>query len=173
MKATIDDLKSTVLELEDDQILVFRCDDAKERNAIHNMLYEWKGLRWSAGLTVDCWDGKDGYLISCGECDNKVIAGEYHLGFMPNNKDEYYTGTCKKCGYIVDYECHYDDHSGYVRYHNAIAIGKYFNHYFWKELDNKSSYEDKSREVWIATINRHTKKKELGEILKHSILNCV
>jgi hypothetical protein len=93
---------------------------------------------WHVGVRLRCW-----------ECDNsKSWLATYKYGVLPNNKDEYYSATCGKCGSIISFDINYDDDDDgdgrkmIVRMYgnNCVVLGSYLNSYienvprakFWK-----------------------------------------
>ena len=70
-------------------------------------------------------------LKKCPYCKYKYVnLNNYHWGFLPNNKDEYKTGECPKCGGNVVWECNYDS-SKIVRLYknNMVVLGCYMKSY--------------------------------------------
>ena len=71
-------------------------------------------------------------FIECYHCDYKSVhLNQYHLGVLPNNIDEWKSGTCPKCSRGIIYEPNYDDRDNVkvIAGNNVIVYGDYLIHY--------------------------------------------
>jgi len=63
------------------------------------------------GLKLDIFEASaDGFFIKkCPECNTKTKLDKRHDGLCENNVDEWYSGSCPKCGEFLSHDVHLDD----------------------------------------------------------------
>ena len=108
------------------KVYIIHCTNRQERKKIHQYFEEKNIL--AASLLVKNLSYKTERYISCFECGNRGVLGTYHRGIMENNIDEYYSGTCPKCGESCDWECNYDgyDSVSCKDSNNVIVLDRMF-----------------------------------------------
>lgn len=135
--------------------------DTKDRKQLHQYLEIYYPDLKKVSLKSKYFRGERiGTYIKCYECDYKrVPLNNYHEGYMSNNKDEWRSGECPRCGEHISWEPNYDDWDEVTLIHsnNIIAFGPWFKHY------NKPNHAEKG-EISEDTIINILKNKKIYEI---------
>lgn len=118
----------------DSDLLVIPAADHDVRELLVNLLLEQlPGIHWNG-----CWCdtlpysgyNKHKVKLQCQECKcDRFWPATYHRGYLPSNKDEYYTAKCKgkRCGAIIRWEPTYDSDEGVSKDYgpNCIVLNAY------------------------------------------------
>ena len=120
-------------DIPSDKLYIIACSSSEPRKRIHRYLENTYSKLGKYSLKVSRVERSNWYctLKPCWECDKYVPVNNYHLGCMENNKDEYLTGDCSRCGEHVTFEVNYDSWDDVRRLYenNIIAVGSYMKHY--------------------------------------------
>lgn len=132
-KLLTENLEDYLLKQDKNKICILPCPDSQKRKKIHQYLEKKYPSIKKISLKSNLIENNEFYstFYKCYECDFKrVPINDYHYGFMENNKDEYRTGTCPKCGEHITFEMNYDDWDDITRLYknNIIVIGDYLKH---------------------------------------------
>lgn len=133
MKIGLVEFKGYLDDIPSDKLYIIACSSAETRKEIHQYLENTYPKLGKYSLKASKVEESDCYsrLKKCWECDKYVPVNEYHLGYLENNKDEYVSGDCSRCGEHIIFEVNYDswDDIRLLHGNNIIAIGSYMKHY--------------------------------------------
>lgn len=106
------------------QLTVIHCPDVDDRRKIHDYLDHKQPDLEHISVLIDAKSYDRKTLKKCYDCD-KYVPLSYRYGYMENNQDEYYIGTCEKCDETVEWEPNYDDYDDVLKINdnNCIIVG--------------------------------------------------
>ncbi|CAH6419702.1 Hypothetical protein HVR_LOCUS778 [uncultured virus] len=127
------DIDSIFTEVSSDKIRIIKLTGTEERKLVHQYLEQFHSTVKKVSLKSKHFTGERiGTFIKCYGCDyKKVPINNYHYGALENNKDEWRSGECPKCGEHISWEPNYDDWDDVkcVYGNNIIAFGSWFKDY--------------------------------------------
>lgn len=155
-----------------------------DRKLVHNYFDTHHPNIHHAGLRIDKFPSEpDRAVKKCPRCDVKYVEMTYSLGFMKNNRDEYYTGECHVCGCYVMYEPNDDDpyYAGFrhIIPNNSIAFGNYFKSYTNCSKKQMVNFEEiqhifKNLKIYITNKPKFSpRRSKLGNFLNVDTLNIL
>ena len=116
-----------LLDLPRDRLAIVPVLSQKSRHELHSFLETFHPKLRKQSLRSRKYDAdrKGIYKRCCGG----LVPMTYRSGVLENNKDEYYSGFCRKCENCVYWDCNYDDDNNVVIFHhnNIIVVGAYLN----------------------------------------------
>lgn len=166
-----------------DSLYIIICDDSKQRAIIHQYLENNYPIIKKTSLRTTLFDAYiKAKLIRCFECDKFVLLSDYHYGMMENNKDEYRTGICSRCGEMSTWEPNYDDWEDIkcLYKNNMIVFGNYItfnrpNHAISENI-SKQQFDEIMTDKKIFKISAPTKlinKRKLQDYIDISLKNLI
>lgn len=132
LSTLVDELDKYIKNLSSDKIVIFVIIQREQRKKFHMYFPStYPSLKHTSFQSQSHDKERLHTFYKCYECGNRrVCIDDYHYGYMDNNKDEYRTGKCRKCGHHVTFEMNYDDWDNVriIYKNNAIAMGHYLNY---------------------------------------------
>lgn len=108
------------------QICIIHNTNGNDRKRIHEYLEQNYSSIRKMSMLIDSMKYEVRRFIRCPECGvgNLLKHEDYHIGFMLNNEDEFYSIDCCECGNRFMYECNCDNFKGYnIPINNCVICG--------------------------------------------------
>jgi hypothetical protein len=109
-----------LLPIVEGKLFFYAVNDDKNRLVIHTYMEKHHPNIFKMSLTCSHLGINKNAYYKC-ECGS-LIKMDYHYGYMENNYDEYFTGTCNNCNYYTCYECNMEGLSSKVIFLNRGNI---------------------------------------------------
>src|SRR6185312_1163139 len=126
-----------LLPIATDKLYFYSVPNNEDRLLIHSYMEKYHTNIFKTSLKCEYLGLKENacYKCNCGD----IIKMNYHYGYMENNYDEYYTGTCINCGEDMTYECNMEGPTSkffHIEENNIILFG---NRDIFKSYHNRTS----------------------------------